>query len=623
MMRETFTILNEELSNLSKEDQENVIKLLGLTLREEVIYSGLTPLHFQIQYTVTQDRVNTGEMRRQKVRADFIENEIRKNTFDFEKIKKYVKRTLPLGTATLTAAVNPINISTLMQTAGVQKLYIKKNGKEWQEASASNKNVSGANRIRIGVGDIISFMNPIKTTATKNENQNENEQSVETRSGDYVVINMTENLRDSNSGVKIRVARSGERFKILGNAPSSGKYQYKLVESETGEQFRLCINDGENVRIQTVKSIRDEAFMNSPEELTEKIEKQTTFGSYERSLNPEMDISKCKTITNFASPPRGYIIEKSDNPNSFQSYLENYPIGEGDLKYDKKTVDFLKKEMSSVEQMNEVMEQIRSALWATIKAGTFDTERVGKKYLGNNFSNNELSAMVAGWMAGVDIREVNYFKTISTEGKLNLHTFAHQDCVDSCLRLNIEYLITQGDYKSIQKLGCHITSQMSTEQIDKQLLKFFQTTNTRQFSRKHHELGDNLNDKQIDEMVEDGFEMNVGDYITFNDSKNGGGHTVLVMAKAKNNDGESVYRIATGTLPATDMALYKGWVSIQDLLGGGDITNFLTSVPILGGVVKFFMDTGIKADKNGSGWENTISIGNLNGDPKLLTNKNT
>jgi len=252
---EILNILGHELLDQSKENQEAIIALLNLNIGDRfVIKNIIDPVDFSISpYEVVTDSNIPANREAITIVSERIQSEFQQNIAEFQKITQYVQDINPNGTATLTTAVNPINISTLMQEADVWILYVKSSGQEWKEVSIENENISGSNRVRIAAGDVISFKNPIQQSEIKNESNEEQESSTETISEDYVVINTSENLRDPNSRVRISVAQPGERFKILGEAPSHGKYQYKLVENEAGEQFILCVNDGERVVIQTEK----------------------------------------------------------------------------------------------------------------------------------------------------------------------------------------------------------------------------------------------------------------------------------------------------------------------------------------------------------------------------------
>jgi hypothetical protein len=68
-------------------------------------------------------------------------------------------------------------------------------------------------------------------------------------SSEYVFINTAENLRDT-SFQKVRVARAGESFRIVGDAPVRWGLQYKEVEDKQGNRLYLCVNDGNNVSVE-------------------------------------------------------------------------------------------------------------------------------------------------------------------------------------------------------------------------------------------------------------------------------------------------------------------------------------------------------------------------------------
>ena len=65
----------------------------------------------------------------------------------------------------------------------------------------------------------------------------------------YVSVRSGENLRDPKTNAIVRRANAGETFQIVGDLPPIGKYQYKLVEGNGGERFKICVNDGQNVQI--------------------------------------------------------------------------------------------------------------------------------------------------------------------------------------------------------------------------------------------------------------------------------------------------------------------------------------------------------------------------------------
>ena len=208
----------------------------------------------------------------------------------------------------------------------------------------------------------------------------------------------------------------------------------------------------------------------------------------------------------------------------------------------------------------------------------------------------------------LDIRNINYAKSIATEGKLNLSTLSHQDCIDSCLRLKIEHLLAQKNYRALNKMGVRLRPGMKDKQIDRVLSRYFQTTNTAQFARRHHEIGHKMTDSQIERS---NIKFEVGDFITFNEKGRLGGHTVLIMAKAKRGR-EYVYRIATSTLPATDMALYRGWVHKDELLGGTSATAAIGSLGGIGSIL-----SGVLFEKGLKSEDHTVSVG------RLKTYKNT
>ena len=403
----------------------------------------------------------------------------------------------------------------------------------------------------------------------------------------WVVVEQPENLRDPETHAVIRRSNTGERFAVIGELPPRGKFQYKLVRSSSGEEFKICTNDGDRVRIETDSS---ENLNTHPDE------------QYSRTLNVDMPLENSTPVYQLSAPPIGYRVEKSPINGSFQSFLENYPVGEGELKYEPKTIEYLMSQMPTKESMDELMGNIRRDLIKVARTEKWSTERVGRSYLGNNFNNAELLAMVAGWMAGKDVRSVNYYKSLFTEGKLNLNVLNNQDCVDACLRLRVEYLITQGNFQEIQKMGLNINEGMNSEQIDKSLSDYFLTTHTSSFARRYNQIGSRMSDEEI---TNSETELEVGDFITFNKKGGLGGHTVLIMAKAKNEDGDCVYRIATSTLPATEMALYKGWINKKDLLGGSSLTNHISNIPGLS-FISLIADKGIKTA------DYTVSIGSLN-----------
>ncbi len=72
-----------------------------------------------------------------------------------------------------------------------------------------------------------------------------------------VVINTVENLRDL-AGNKVREAKVGEQFKVVGDLPPRGKYEYKKVVDGEGSEFQICVNDGERVRVQSPEQINQQ-----------------------------------------------------------------------------------------------------------------------------------------------------------------------------------------------------------------------------------------------------------------------------------------------------------------------------------------------------------------------------
>ena len=407
------------------------------------------------------------------------------------------------------------------------------------------------------------------------------------------IVNLVQDANLNPDTAKIYIQHKGEK-------------EFTPIDKKTGlntGKDRVKIYPGDEITFTKPKEIaQQEEISKISEDSESSSDIPPHFSRYERSLNSEMDPSQSVRIYELSSPPSGYTVETSNDPNSFQAFLENYPIGEGDLNYEPKTKKFLRSKMPTNQAMDEMMTQIRKDLFNLAKTeGDWTKDRISKKYLDNQFNNNELVAMVSGWMARRDIRHVNFYKTIFTEGKLNLSTLDNQDCVDSCLRLRVEHLITQGKYEDIQQMGIKITPNMPQQQIAKALIKYFKTTHTAKFARQHHEIGHRLTDDQVERS---NLELEVGDFITFNDKDKLGGHTVLVMSKAKNQEGECVYRIATSTLPATEMSLYRGWISKNDILGGNAFTAQLSNLPGAR-FTSLFYEKGIKSE------DHTVSIGNL------------
>lgn len=64
-----------------------------------------------------------------------------------------------------------------------------------------------------------------------------------------VKINSGENLRDLEGNRVVRKAEPGELFQVCNVLPTTGKYQYAIVENPSGKRFKLCINDGNNVQL--------------------------------------------------------------------------------------------------------------------------------------------------------------------------------------------------------------------------------------------------------------------------------------------------------------------------------------------------------------------------------------
>jgi hypothetical protein len=65
----------------------------------------------------------------------------------------------------------------------------------------------------------------------------------------YVSVRSGENLRNPSTNAIVRRASPGETFQIVGDLPAQGRYQYKLVQGEREERFKICVNDGQNVQI--------------------------------------------------------------------------------------------------------------------------------------------------------------------------------------------------------------------------------------------------------------------------------------------------------------------------------------------------------------------------------------
>lgn len=315
--------------------------------------------------------------------------------------------------------------------------------------------------------------------------------------------------------------------------------------------------------------------ISAPFELLSATDRMKLLSSYGRCLKKENREAVPSTgrLHKFQQPPEGFESELSQDEKSFQYFLENYPLEAGNLlEYSPDIQDYLKTKMRDKNAMDSLMKKIASELPAAMISG----KRLSKKYLDDKFSNHELMMMFMGWRKGVDIREVNYAKSMGTDGKLNFSLLNNQDCVDSCLRLRIEYLLSQKRYKDIEKMGIRgIGPNTTDEEINRKLVKYFLKTHTSKFSLENHQIADKLDEAALEKS---NLELEVGDYITFNKGNKRGGHTVIVVAKARNNKGECVYKIATGTLPATEMALYKGWIRLKDLIGGSEIASGLANM---------------------------------------------
>ena len=97
-------------------------------------------------------------------------------------------------------------------------------------------------------------------------------------SPEWVVVEQPENLRDPETHAVIRRSNTGERFAVIGELPPRGKFQYKLVRSSSGEEFKICTNDGDRVRItdqapfqKGISSLIEDDFCNSNGQFTDKV----------------------------------------------------------------------------------------------------------------------------------------------------------------------------------------------------------------------------------------------------------------------------------------------------------------------------------------------------------------
>lgn len=92
-----------------------------------------------------------------------------------------------------------------------------------------------------------------KITAQIRDNLTQVRESVENDFEEYLVVkeDKTAHLRDKNFKERVR-AGENNRFKVVGDAPSKWGYHYKTVEDRYGDQYYLCIDDG-NTELQKRK----------------------------------------------------------------------------------------------------------------------------------------------------------------------------------------------------------------------------------------------------------------------------------------------------------------------------------------------------------------------------------
>ncbi len=321
---------------------------------------------------------------------------------------------------------------------------------------------------------------------------------------------------------------------------------------------------------------------------------------YHRVTRPNNDASPKVPAWSLQPPPEGFAVVRSDNPATIGHFLESFPVSpdEALLEFGPAVQRFLNEKMPTSEAIDSMMKKIRRSLLLAVLTG----DRVSKDTLGNRFSNAEMMGLVAGWERGIDIRRYNYAKTLTSEGRLDLTTLASQDCMDVCLRLWVEFLLLGEDYAALDELGVGLSPSCSSAETDEQIEEFFRTTSTKIFVGQHHDVGHLLTDADLSERPPT---LECGDIIIFNKPGGLGGHSCIVMARAENEaTGAWAYRLANGTLPATDAALYPGWHEPADFLGGGDLSNFISGTP-LAKPLGWLFERGIKSD------DSTVSIARL------------